>query len=1143
MAKTCIVRKIIVLIYLLFFTGIIRTFGYDQPEFELIHPPSRENDLKDMLFFEDQNHDLNLTFTIKNTRKPDELYYVCRSKKRWSSSIPVPFHNWNEKSILCSEKLASGIPLMLMSGDTTNYDELFNLPEFLNEDQTAIDNFFLEGMNDDDIYNIILNNKKFFYSFQINGKWMEPEEIPYTNNSVNPQLAIGEKENALILFYKDMDKNYKTADSELYVSLYRDNYWGLPFQVSGSKDNYIMNARVEYSNGDYVILWTSDNDGDVTTADDMNVTCLVLDNQARIKVSSKLLEFNIGDMSVPVLGKSHDECFIVFAGKNNIDESDTLKSIYLSRYTNQTFTEAVHTGLGCSEFSSPQLFDVGNYLFLAYIDTGKLRIAVRNNNTDTWYSCQSLFHFQHLDIDFSQYDYFIDQNALFHLALIGMVPENSNDEDIQLNNETDQEGIYYTNYNLLPDLTVHFTGTEPRSKKIGNDFILSFTIKNSGYLSSGEYSITIIQNGKKIKEIPAQPLGPNETRIVTEIMHMEKPAMDYLIEVVSDTQEVSVNNNRTKFSVQVLPDYSVTSVEIEENDIKVTIVSPKDIAAPPVPVDLYCQVGDELNKIQTIRYNPTSIEPLIVNWPGLSGITGEFKIIAEVNADRKIMEDDYLNNKSSYSFKPLPDFLISNAEAYEEKIILTLENRGYSICDCTDVECFLVSNPDLIEQAGTQNNEDFYHYQTVNFQDTQTARVEIDIKEKLNPAIEKLYAVINPHQLINEKNQNNNFYPVFVMDKILGSPEDHYMLKIIEAKRIDRTVRIQVKNTGNKPVVSTQVCLYNSLDELIGKKIIPVIKVEEAETVYFKQVPKDSYMVKVIYRGTGNRQNEITYMMPYSFLIEAEALMLFGYIIEENESASNNQLVRNDFWGSAIYDFDEKAGLYDIYITYYDENDGFSFFSVSSGWRLLDIWCANERTPSHLACEETRVTRVIRNVRVRKNEKLVISGRRDFGERARIDCIEFIDSSGDYTIPNDDKTFLIEAEDMIKRNYSIQDVQDASNQKIVITDKRGMGSLECQPLLEPGFYEIQINYFDIDNGKSEYFLYCNKKFLAKWRADKKTGSHSFCEDARTTYVVDGVYIPGQARITLIGFPGHDERANVDCLIFKPSFDTKKGGKK
>jgi hypothetical protein len=248
-------------------------------------------------------------------------------------------------------------------------------------------------------------------------------------------------------------------------------------------------------------------------------------------------------------------------------------------------------------------------------------------------------------------------------------------------------------------------------------------------------------------------------------------------------------------------------------------------------------------------------------------------------------------------------------------------------------------------------------------------------------------------------------------------------------------------------------------------------------------------------------------------------------------------LIRTDFAGALTYKFcDEKAGFYDIYITYYDENDGAATFSVSKGWRVLDMWKADERTPGDLACKDTRVIRVIKNIKLGQGEKILISGKKNCSEYARIDCIEFIDSGRSYYVPDKDSLVTIEAEDIIKRNFSVQDVQDASKRKIVLADRAGKGEVVYKSTLEPGFYEIQINYFDLNNGNPNYILFCNGKPLAKWNADKKTSSDSFCEATKETFIVSGVYIPKQAEIAVSGISNHHEKANLDAIVFKPSFN-------
>jgi len=87
--------------------------------------------------------------------------------------------------------------------------------------------------------------------------------------------------------------------------------------------------------------------------------------------------------------------------------------------------------------------------------------------------------------------------------------------------------------------------------------------------------------------------------------------------------------------------------------------------------------------------------------------------------------------------------------------------------------------------------------------------------------------------------------------------------------------------------------------------------------------------------------------------------------------------------GTATYTFAEPSGIYDIRITYFDENDGQA--------RVALLIAGEEKTTFTLD-EDTDCWRwrIFENVRVNSSDEIQLVGKAHKNERAKLDYIEFI---------------------------------------------------------------------------------------------------------------------------------------------------------
>ncbi len=132
-------------------------------------------------------------------------------------------------------------------------------------------------------------------------------------------------------------------------------------------------------------------------------------------------------------------------------------------------------------------------------------------------------------------------------------------------------------------------------------------------------------------------------------------------------------------------------------------------------------------------------------------------------------------------------------------------------------------------------------------------------------------------------------------------------------------------------------------------------------------------------------------------LIQAENFTLDGYIVEANAAADGGNLISlfqsGVREGTATYTFDNPAGLYNVRIGYFDENDGISTLNVSVDDTLIDTIVYDQDLGGGGATAAQAAEALIENVTIGRNSAFVLEGFANDGsgtEWARVDFVEFI---------------------------------------------------------------------------------------------------------------------------------------------------------
>ncbi len=128
--------------------------------------------------------------------------------------------------------------------------------------------------------------------------------------------------------------------------------------------------------------------------------------------------------------------------------------------------------------------------------------------------------------------------------------------------------------------------------------------------------------------------------------------------------------------------------------------------------------------------------------------------------------------------------------------------------------------------------------------------------------------------------------------------------------------------------------------------------------------------------------------------IEAEAMKLEGYRVVEVvpwEAASGGhavECVAPDRQCAASFRYEGVPGWYDLYVQYFDQNNGVSQFKVFIAEQLVDEWSASDHLPTSKIDGSSSTRREITGVALRPGDQVRIEGVAEGAENAPLDYIE-----------------------------------------------------------------------------------------------------------------------------------------------------------
>ena len=200
-----------------------------------------------------------------------------------------------------------------------------------------------------------------------------------------------------------------------------------------------------------------------------------------------------------------------------------------------------------------------------------------------------------------------------------------------------------------------------------------------------------------------------------------------------------------------------------------------------------------------------------------------------------------------------------------------------------------------------------------------------------------------------------------------------------------------------------------------------------------------------------------------AYTIEAEDMELWGYVGEQNDEASGDELIRlkRDV-GSAKLDFGGTSGAYDITITYMDENDGEGFLDIFVNGELVGTISLNQNNNGNGYSDPTTFSEfTLEGISISQGDEIKLRGRGDGSEFIRVDKIVFEQEkepelgslSGRYFC-DDDHNGVDNGEDGVAG--ALVTLTDAAGNVIATTTTDDIGNYSFQGL-EAGDYKVSFD--------------------------------------------------------------------------------------
>ncbi len=287
--------------------------------------------------------------------------------------------------------------------------------------------------------------------------------------------------------------------------------------------------------------------------------------------------------------------------------------------------------------------------------------------------------------------------------------------------------------------------------------------------------------------------------------------------------------------------------------------------------------------------------------------------------------------------------------------------------------------------------------------------------------------------------------------------------------------------------------------------------------------------------------------------VEAESMTLSGtYSIDNNSNSSSGAHLRTHKGNNLTADttFTGETGLYDIVIGYYDRQDGVAQYTLSREGEQIDSWLADQGTSSYL--RESLATHTLPSVVLNSGDSISIHAIKDGTDNGFLDYIEFaptvtgataLDAAPVIQLDDVAPGIQLEAEALnLSYNAKIYNTSFASGGAYVMAvtsndddddNDDQQGNYRATTLFEggTGYYDIEVGYYDENDGEAELIVKVDNQEVDRWFADQDLGDNSANVATFTTRTVENVHVSSLDLIELIAVEDGGDRGNLDYIKF------------
>lgn len=813
-------------------------------------------------FFEDDSGDLNLFFEHQGHYTVSKFFYSRLSTSgEWSTPIEFQIPFSNSRTFQSVNRLSNRSALLLFSGDNTDYARLFDLSDSDLESFSFDKNIQSQlGIASDELSRLLAKNRRLFFSVLKNGRWSIPLPVPDTYLAGDPELSVGDTK-SLLVFSKDMDGNEQTlADRELFISLFNGILWTVPQRLT---TNHFIEYDVQtvYQQGRFTVTWLIDGDNAMSTANDKEIHVAHIESQSGDVAKGRVFsEQAFGNLNYR-LAELSDRAVLFW--KTSLGTDSTLDSVvWWSEYSG-SWSNPRQTGIHAAHFVNPEVLTHSEFPILVYREGSIIKGSLFNDGR--WQPSASLLDLNRYGWTSSRSDYrLFGTNDLYFAS--STVPSAGDFETADSFSE-----LKVLRIPLRQDVAIQMVNTLPHRLDVGVEVNMSIIVGNRGFTRSDPFSLTLSEGGEEIRTFSTLPLLPGENRRFNYEFKLDKPFKNITLSVDMVRPDANPDNDKYLVELKTFPDFIVRSVKQNENgNFVADIIETKGIAAPPVDVVFSLQTSGGMIRIGEGEFDPSVAAPLTIVSPSLPQSGEYYQIIAEINPDRAIKEDYYLNNKKAFIFKPLADYKISLLRVSPHDIYLTGENIGNR--QLRQMDLLLTDDPSVIGSKDSVSSAIFYD--TLDTSPDGSISIRISRDTIGNIMGKTLYGIVNPYHRFKESDHNNNIRSVFVSRAIIyddtgggngggiddggegggGGKDstddvtfDKASLTMDVARTWCDTIQIEVGNIGSAVALSSELRLLNAANMPVLRKLLPVLPSDTYETVILKRLQPSDYRLKLNY--------------------------------------------------------------------------------------------------------------------------------------------------------------------------------------------------------------------------------------------------------------------------------------------------------